>query len=67
MAELVRLGVDVILALGPEASLRAAKEATDAIPIVIVAIDYDPIARGHVASLALRAEPSRGPFSARWS
>ena len=51
MAEVVRLGVDVILPVGPEASLQAAKEATTAIPIVVVAIDYDPIARGYVGSL----------------
>jgi putative ABC transport system substrate-binding protein len=52
MAEMVRLGVDVILPVGPEASLRAAREATTAIPIVVVAIDYDPIARGYVGGLA---------------
>jgi putative ABC transport system substrate-binding protein len=52
MAELVRSGVDVILPVGPEASLRAAKETAPAIPIVVVAIDYDPIARGYVESLA---------------
>jgi putative ABC transport system substrate-binding protein len=52
MAELVRLGVDVILPVGPEASLRAAKEATATIPIVVVAIDYDPVGRGYVGGLA---------------
>src|ERR1044071_8858838 len=52
LADLVRLRVDVILAVGPEGSLRAAKEATTTIPIVAVAIDYDPIARGYVAGLA---------------
>jgi putative ABC transport system substrate-binding protein len=52
MADLVRSGVDLLLPVGPEASLRAAKEATSALPIVVVAIDYDPIARGYVGSLA---------------
>jgi putative ABC transport system substrate-binding protein len=52
MTELVRSGVDVILPLGPEASLQAARQATATIPIVVVAIDYDPIERGHVSSLA---------------
>jgi putative tryptophan/tyrosine transport system substrate-binding protein len=52
MAGLVRAGVDVILPVGPEGSLRAAKDATGAIPIVVVAIDYDPIARGLVGALA---------------
>ena len=52
LADLVRLRVDLILAVGPEGSLRAAKEATTTIPVVAVAIDYDPIARGYVAGLA---------------
>ena len=52
MAELVRSGVDLIFAPGPEAALRAAKNSTMAIPIIVVAIDYDPIARGYVGSLA---------------
>jgi ABC-type uncharacterized transport system substrate-binding protein len=50
--ELVRLGVDVILAGGTEASLRAARQATTTIPVVMVAIDYDPLALGYIASLA---------------
>src|SRR6266568_2977695 len=44
-AELVRLHVDVIVATGPEATLRAARGATDTIPIVMSARDDDPIAR----------------------
>src|SRR6266446_779848 len=51
-AELVRLHVDVIVASGPEATLRAARGATDTIPIVMSARDYDPIALGYVAGLA---------------
>src|SRR5215510_9485816 len=51
-AELVRLNVDVIVAAGPEALLRAARGATDTIPIVMSARDYDPIALGYVAGLA---------------
>jgi putative ABC transport system substrate-binding protein len=51
-AELVRLNVDVIVATGPEATLRAARGATDMIPIVMLARDYDPIALGYVAGLA---------------
>ena len=50
--ELVGLPVDVLLTAGGEASIRAAKEATSTIPIVMVAVDFDPIARGYVASLA---------------
>ena len=50
--ELVRAGVDVILATGSEASLRAARQATTTIPVVTVAIDFDPLVGGYVASLA---------------
>jgi putative ABC transport system substrate-binding protein len=50
-AELVRLGVDLLFAAGPEAPLRAARNVTSTIPIVMVAVDYDPIALGYLASL----------------
>ncbi len=49
-AELVRLKVDVIVTWGSTAT-RAAKEATNTIPIVM-ANDADPVASGVVASLA---------------
>ena len=52
MKELVQRKVDIIIAFGPEASLKGALEATQAIPTVMVAIDYDPIALGYVTSLA---------------
>jgi putative ABC transport system substrate-binding protein len=52
MQDFVRNKVDIILSFGSEASLKAAVAATKTIPIVMVAIDYDPIARGYVASLA---------------
>ena len=48
--ELVRLKVDVIVTTGG-APTRAAKEATSTIPIVMTN-DPDPVASGHVASLA---------------
>jgi len=62
MSDLVRLGVDVILPVGPEASLRAAQEATTTVPIVVVAIDYDPIARGYVGGLARPGGTTTGLF-----
>jgi putative ABC transport system substrate-binding protein len=49
-AELLRLKVDVIVSGGP-ANTRAAKEATNTIPIVM-AQDDDPVGNGFVASLA---------------
>ncbi len=51
-AELVSLKVDLILTAGPEAGLRAASQATSTIPIVMIAIEYDPVALGFVAGLA---------------
>jgi putative tryptophan/tyrosine transport system substrate-binding protein len=48
-AELVRLGVHVIVTGGPVAT-RAAKEMTHTIPIVMAG-DYDPVGDGFVASL----------------
>jgi ABC transporter substrate binding protein len=52
MKELVRRKVDIIIAFGTEAALKGAIAATDTLPIVMVAIDYDPLASGYVASLA---------------
>jgi putative tryptophan/tyrosine transport system substrate-binding protein len=49
--ELVRLKVDCILAVGVSL-IRAAKEATATIPIVMGTIDADPVEQGLVASLA---------------
>src|SRR5262249_55543813 len=43
---------DVILAIGPEIGLKSALAATRTLPIVMIAIDYDPLARGYVANLA---------------
>ena len=43
---------DIIVTSGPEISLRAAIAASETTPIVMLAIDFDPLARGFVASLA---------------
>ncbi len=50
--ELVRHRPDAILAAGPEASVQALRQTTSTVPIVIVALNYDPVAKGYVASLA---------------
>ena len=50
-ADLVRLGVEVILAGGGDVGVRAAKKATDKIPIVM-ASSADPVRSGHVTSFA---------------
>ena len=49
---LVQLNLDVLVVTGSEAALRAAQQATNSLPIVMVAIDFDPIARGYIAGLA---------------
>jgi putative ABC transport system substrate-binding protein len=52
MRQLVDRKADVIIAFGPEESLKGALAATRTLPIVMVAIDYDPIALGYVTSIA---------------
>jgi putative ABC transport system substrate-binding protein len=51
-ADLVRSNVDLLVATGPDTALQAAMAASRTIPIVMWAINYDPIARGYVKSLA---------------
>jgi putative ABC transport system substrate-binding protein len=52
LVETVRRGAAVIVAAGPERMLKAAMEATRDVPIVMIAIDYDPLAKGYIAGLA---------------
>ena len=50
--DMVRANPDVLVALGSEPTLQACVQASRNIPIVFVANNYDPIARGYVQSLA---------------
>jgi putative ABC transport system substrate-binding protein len=50
--ELVAAKADVLVAGGPEIALQAAVAARPAVPIVMLAVQYDPFARGYVKSLA---------------
>src|SRR5262249_13274112 len=50
--ELVRANVDVIVAGGTLPSLDAARRATRAIPMVMIAVDYDPLETKVVSSLS---------------
>jgi putative ABC transport system substrate-binding protein len=52
MQELVRRKVDVIVSLGNEINLKSALAATRTLPIVMVALDFDPFALGYVTNLA---------------
>ena len=51
-AELVRLKVDIIVVPGGDIPIRAAKNATKTIPIVMVGQGLDPVEAGLVESLA---------------
>jgi putative tryptophan/tyrosine transport system substrate-binding protein len=51
-AELVRLKVDIIVVASGDPWIRAAKNATKTIPIVIVGLGSDPVRVGFVDSLA---------------
>jgi putative ABC transport system substrate-binding protein len=50
--ELAARKVDVFLAVGNERALRAALLAAEGKPIAFLAVDFDPLARGYVASLS---------------
>ena len=51
-AELVRLKVDIIVIAGGDTTIRAAKDATKTIPIVMMGSGGDPVEAGFVESLA---------------
>jgi putative tryptophan/tyrosine transport system substrate-binding protein len=52
LAELVRLKVDIIVAAGGEGWIRAAKNTTKTIPIVMTGTGGDPVEQGLVKNLA---------------
>jgi putative tryptophan/tyrosine transport system substrate-binding protein len=51
-AELVRSRPDLIVTAGPETSLQAVVGASGFIPVVMIAFNFDPLARGYIPSLA---------------
>ena len=51
-AELVRLKVDIIVVAGGDGPIRAAKNATKTIPIVMTGTGPDPVKAGFIESLA---------------
>lgn len=51
-AELAKLKCDAFFGGGNEATLTALTNASHDTPVVFVAVDFDPVASGHVASLA---------------
>ena len=59
---MVRANPDVLVALGSEPLLQAFIQVTRTIPIVFVANNYDPLARGYVQSLAKPGSNITGVF-----
>jgi putative ABC transport system substrate-binding protein len=50
--ELATRGVDIFLAIGLEIALKGAVAAAGTKPVVMVAINWDPVGRGYISSLA---------------
>jgi ABC-type uncharacterized transport system substrate-binding protein len=50
--KLANRNIDIFLATGPETNLKAALAVAGTRPIVMIAVDFDPLARGYAASLA---------------
>jgi putative ABC transport system substrate-binding protein len=60
--ELAARKVDIMLAAGNEPALRAARAAAGTTPIVFIALDFDPVEKGYVASLSRPGSNSTGLF-----
>jgi len=52
LKERIDKGVNVVVASGPEITLKLAIAATGTLPIVMIAFDYDPLALGYIKTLA---------------
>ena len=51
-AELTRLQPNLMVISGPEVALQAVLGVSGFIPVVMIAADFDPIARGYITSLS---------------
>jgi putative ABC transport system substrate-binding protein len=51
-AELMRSQPNLIVATGPETALQAVVGASGFVPVVMIAVNFDPLARGYISSLA---------------
>lgn len=61
-AELVAANCDLLIALRAEPLVRALQELRPAAPILFLAIDYDPLARGVVTNLRRPAHNTTGVY-----
>jgi len=50
--ELAKMKCDALFGGGPEATLRALRQVSPHTPIVFVAVDFDPVATGHIVNAA---------------
>ena len=57
--ELANLKCDILFGAGPEANLAALTQSSRDMPIVVVVVDFDPIATGDVANLS---QPGGPPY-----
>jgi putative ABC transport system substrate-binding protein len=60
--ELAARKVDIMLAAGNEPAFRAARAVAGATPVVFIALDFDPVAKGYVASLSRPGGNATGIF-----
>src|SRR6516165_6802272 len=51
-AEMIRSKDDVVVTFGPEITLKAASAASQTVPIVMIAVNFDPVAGGYVRNIA---------------
>jgi len=67
-ADLIRSKVDVVVAFGPEIVLKAAVTASQTIPIVMIAVNFDPVATGYVSNIArpTRTQPASSIAHPSW-
>jgi putative tryptophan/tyrosine transport system substrate-binding protein len=61
--QLARSNVDLFVAIGPEITVKAALAASRTIPIVMWAVNFDPIAQGYVQNLARPGGNVTGVFT----
>jgi putative tryptophan/tyrosine transport system substrate-binding protein len=60
--EVARRELDIVFTSGPEIALKSAIAAAGPLPIVMVAVDFDPLVRGYVKSLARPTDNLTGIF-----
>jgi len=58
---------DIFVAVGPEIALQTVIAANRAVPIVMIAVNFDPIARGYVNSLSRPGGTLPASFFSNWN